>query len=259
MPSGTNLFLNGASWYAAGYTSSNIDEFAFYNAALSQAQIQAAVNGTPANRVFNVLPGVNATLSGLTISNGQAQQGGAIYNQGTLNLIDDVVSDSHAVGVSNGFITPPAQGGAVYNAAGAVLNVNETTFERDSATGGSAQGGAIYNAAGATVNTVDLDLLERRLQRRRGTRDTDRTARSWSTTSATPRPTRSSLGSRVQHRLRLDDQHDRPPRAAEGLAAGIDRSFRLVLVQRLLVHHRREFDGRTGPSSVTLCCGLGLV
>lgn len=151
----TPLYLGRASWANIGHATANIDEVAFYSTALTQAQIQAAVNPAPGNRVFTIGAGANVTISGLTISNGQARQGGAIYNSGTLSLIDDVVSDSHAVAVSNGLVDPSAQGGGVYNASGATLNVNETTFEYDTASGGSADGGAIDNAPGGKLNVVD--------------------------------------------------------------------------------------------------------
>lgn len=155
-PSATPLYIGQGSWTNnGGYASANVDEFAAYDVALTQAQIQAAVDPAPGNRVFTIDRLASATISGLTISNGQAQQGGAIYNAGTLSLIDDVVSDSSAVSVSNSLGSPAAQGGAVYNAPGARLNVNESTFEYDTASGGSAQGGAIYNAPGGVLNVVD--------------------------------------------------------------------------------------------------------
>src|SRR5262245_33127838 len=45
---------------------------------------RVAVSGTDAGRVFEIGPGVAAVLDGLTITRGQAEVGGGIYNAGTL-------------------------------------------------------------------------------------------------------------------------------------------------------------------------------
>src|SRR6266496_3534151 len=46
-----------------------------------------AINGNTANRVFDIGSGITVTISGLTITNGNAgYEGGGIYNQGTLTI-----------------------------------------------------------------------------------------------------------------------------------------------------------------------------
>jgi uncharacterized repeat protein (TIGR01451 family) len=58
-------------------------------------------------RVFNIAPGANVTIRGLTISNGQAPDtGGGIRNSGTLVLQDSIVSGNHA---------DTGSGGGVFN------------------------------------------------------------------------------------------------------------------------------------------------
>ncbi len=55
-----------------------------------------AVSGDDVVEVFDVPPVVNATISGLTVENGDASGGGGIHNNGTLNLTGSTVSDNSA-------------------------------------------------------------------------------------------------------------------------------------------------------------------
>jgi predicted outer membrane repeat protein len=88
------------------------------------------------SRVFSINSGVQTTISGLTITDGQVtgtNYGGAIRNAGDLTLNSVVVSDNHSA----------INGGAVYNAVGSKLRVEDSTFTLNSAT----TGGAIYSAS----------------------------------------------------------------------------------------------------------------
>jgi hypothetical protein len=54
------------------------------------------VNGSLASRVFNIDPGFQVTISGLTISFGRANSGGGILNNGSLTIIDSTLSRNNA-------------------------------------------------------------------------------------------------------------------------------------------------------------------
>ena len=83
---------------------------------------QLTVSGGGAVQDFVVTSG-SVTISGLTIANGAAIQGGGLFNSGNLTLINDVFTGDSArndPAVSGGKL---ALGGAIYNAPGASLTV----------------------------------------------------------------------------------------------------------------------------------------
>ncbi len=104
------------------------------------------VDGNHAVRVFVVNSGVTASISTLTIANGNAlnADGSGIYNQGTLTVTNSTFSGNTAglLGVS---------GGGIYNVG--TLTVTNSTFSGNSAIGG---GGGIYNAGTLTVTNSTL-------------------------------------------------------------------------------------------------------
>jgi CSLREA domain-containing protein len=116
-------------------------------------------------RIFNVTSGTTVTISGLTISNGRmlnpnnalTNEGGGIYNGGTLTLQMCVVSDNTAAGSQNtaagsqNFIQ--GAGGGVCMAPGSTMNVTASTFSGNRGD----QGGAIYNLGGTL--TIDGSIL----------------------------------------------------------------------------------------------------
>jgi hypothetical protein len=62
------------------------------------------IKGNGQSVVFEVANGVTATLSGLTITNGNGRKGGALYNTGTVTLTDCTISGNSAdygAGVDN--------------------------------------------------------------------------------------------------------------------------------------------------------------
>jgi len=76
-----------------------------------------SISGNNASRIFTVKPGVFAALSSLTVTNGRATgDGGAIVNQGGLELIGTTVKDSFATGKS----------GAIQLTSGTLDIVNST-------------------------------------------------------------------------------------------------------------------------------------
>lgn len=86
-------------------------------------------------RIFTVNAGITASVSGLTISNGNSGNGGGITNVGTLAVTESVFSGN-----------TPTNGGGIYNTG--ALTVNNSTFSNNTLSG---NGGGIYNQGTATV------------------------------------------------------------------------------------------------------------
>jgi hypothetical protein len=108
------------------------------------------VSGKDESRVFEISPGVTASLAGLTITRGHAEDGGGIYNAGALTVTHCTLSANKALG-SDGH---HARGGAIFNADSALLTITHSLFTDNRAiggdggtdvTGGEGAGGAIYN------------------------------------------------------------------------------------------------------------------
>ncbi len=100
------------------------------------------VSGNNARRVFNIQTGAVVTMSNLSTINGWAggSNGGGIYNDGVLTLLDSTVISSQA-----------RYGGGIYNYNGQ-LTINNSTLSGNSA---AISGGAIFNydfMAKLTVN-----------------------------------------------------------------------------------------------------------
>ncbi|MBV9821646.1 MAG: right-handed parallel beta-helix repeat-containing protein [Actinobacteria bacterium] len=103
---------------------------------------QLTLDAHQQSRVFDVsTAGIAVTLSGLTITNGDANGGGGIYNAGKLTVSNSTVS-SNDVSV---FFVP---GGGIYNATGATLTVSQSTIDGNIAR----DGGGIFNAGTLTVS-----------------------------------------------------------------------------------------------------------
>lgn len=124
------------------------------------------VSGDETYRVFWINEDVNATLSGITIADGKAQDGAGIFNQGgTLTL-----NNCHLI--DNGYAK---NGGAISNRSSGTLHVNNCVFSDNTAQNGGAidnratvhvsgsifsgnststWGGAIYNYSSTGIVTV---------------------------------------------------------------------------------------------------------
>ncbi len=90
------------------------------------------VNGQLADSVFTTginNPAADVTLSGMTITNGNAQKGGGILNKGTLTLNDVILTDNSAT-----------NGGGIYNWDGTV-NLNKVSITKNVAV----NGGGLYS------------------------------------------------------------------------------------------------------------------
>ena len=126
-----------------------------------------AISGNNAVRLFQVLPGINFSLTNLTLSSGRADTGAAIYSMGGNILAVSCVFSNNAARGTNGAPSAvgneggPARGGAIASELGQV-RVNDCQFAGNTARGGDAasgqftgraggpgSGGAIYNNGGA--------------------------------------------------------------------------------------------------------------
>lgn len=118
---------------------------------------KAIIDGQNLGRIFTVNTGVKLTLNYLTLQNGNAtkesadQNGGAIYNNGTLNINHCYIQKNTAY-----------SGGAFYNNNGTV-NLNQCNINHNNATEYiykgiiAGQSGAFYNNNG-TVNIIQTAI-----------------------------------------------------------------------------------------------------
>jgi CSLREA domain-containing protein len=118
---------------------------------------RSIAGGTPDFRIFLINSGLTVTISGLTISNGNAvgafpsNFGGGILNFGNLTVNSSVVSGNNAVG----------NGGGICNlnfSSTATLTVNNTTVVNNTAAGGSGIGSddSFGGLVTATVNNSTI-------------------------------------------------------------------------------------------------------
>ncbi len=99
-------------------------------------------------RIFTINGGRTVTISGLTISNGSApnldfpdNEGGGIFNSGTLTLTTVVVSGNHATNNNGG-------GGGIWNEGGTLTLTNSSVSDNSAGNGG---GGGIVMDGGGTL------------------------------------------------------------------------------------------------------------
>jgi hypothetical protein len=103
---------------------------------------------TPPFRLFEVPAGAALTLTNLTLRGGLSSAGGAVFNQGALNLQGVTVRDNAAVGSWGmsvwGYILPGgnATGGGVYSAG--TLTMSACTVRGNAATGGAGISGFMW-------------------------------------------------------------------------------------------------------------------
>ena len=100
----------------------------------------ATINMTGGVQIFNVAETGSLTLKNVTISGGNATEGGAIFNGGELNLENVTLQNNSAV-----------RGGAIYNTG--VLNMDGGAIQNNSA---SEFGGGIYNAGQMSLDGVNI-------------------------------------------------------------------------------------------------------
>lgn len=107
------------------------------------------VNGNANGRIFNVTTG-NFTVNAITLTNGLADNGGAIQVVGAnLTLNNATISNSIANGASG-------SGGALIIGAGSTLTTTNTVFSGNRS---NRAGGAIEGVAGTTISLTNTTLV----------------------------------------------------------------------------------------------------
>jgi hypothetical protein len=110
-----------------------------------------AVSGQNSIQDLAVDAGVTASISRLSMIDGQGTSGGGIQNDGNLTVTSMTFTDDQA-GYNTASQWSPGQGGGIYNAAGATLVISSSQFTNDRAC--NVRGGAgIYNAGTLTLFT----------------------------------------------------------------------------------------------------------
>lgn len=106
--------------------------------------LDVTLNGGGTNRIFNITAGP-VSLHNLTLTNGTATDGGAIYvANAAVNITDCVLTNNEANGASG-------SGGAIFNAPGGSLNIANTSITLNRA---NRAGGGIEDNAGAGLNII---------------------------------------------------------------------------------------------------------
>ena len=114
----------------------------------------STVDGNQTGSVFTVNDTITATLSMLTITNGNAgdaagNQGGGIQNNGTLTVVQSTINGNTATtGESTGL------GGGIFNHFSAALTVINSTISGNSATAGGIGGGICNQNAITVINST---------------------------------------------------------------------------------------------------------
>ncbi|MGB8215004.1 MAG: choice-of-anchor Q domain-containing protein [Anaerolineales bacterium] len=113
-----------------------------------------SVNGGENGRIFYVDSGVTAAISGMTITEGNAQNeaealGGGIFNAGNLTLNDLVITNNAAPGNDGN------QGGGIYSTGNLTMTNSQLTWNRAGFGGG---GLAIRNNFGTSEYTTTTQL-----------------------------------------------------------------------------------------------------
>ena len=128
------------------------------------------INGNNSSRVFQINPGVDATIANITIANGRVSDvGGAIVNGGSLAVINTTFNNNIAMQVGGAIANfggmlinggtfnnnRSIDGGGIYNRGG--LEVRNSNFNTNQA---ARDGGGVYNDANASL-TVDNNFFSR--------------------------------------------------------------------------------------------------
>src|SRR4030042_1994627 len=96
------------------------------------------IDGNAADRVFDVLPGVTASLSGLVIQNGHEYNGSGIrVSSATLNINESIIQNN----ISTWAADHEVDGGGIYAAGGSVLGIYLSEIRGNHA----CVGGGIHN------------------------------------------------------------------------------------------------------------------
>ena len=106
---------------------------------IGQHQKKTIINGEGTNWIFTISKGIDVTIMNLTLTNGTAKNGGAIYNNGTCTVKYSTFRGNKATES----LKKDDGGAAIYN--NGICNVKHCTFTDNKGTGTYSSGGAIYN------------------------------------------------------------------------------------------------------------------
>ena len=107
------------------------------------------VRGNRTTRIFYVDSSANVALSGVGIERGRAEHGGAILNDGFLQLTQAAVRHNHASQLDGGL------GGGIYN--NGILELTNVTLDSNRATGHfGGFGGSLYNNGSAVLRNIQV-------------------------------------------------------------------------------------------------------
>jgi phospholipase/lecithinase/hemolysin len=127
------------------------------------------ISGAGDSRILDVSAGANVSLSTLSLVRGNADQGGAIRNAGTLQLSDVVLANNKAgqggaiyntgsLGLSGSLVlsnTASGAGGGIAASSGGTLRVEGSTLLGNRA----GQGGGVHVGAGSSLTLTDATVI----------------------------------------------------------------------------------------------------
>ncbi|MGI8499741.1 MAG: DUF4114 domain-containing protein [Hassallia sp.] len=116
------------------------------------------VSGNDAVGVFYINSGKTVNIDGLTIAKGKANEGGGIYNDGTLTVTNSTITGNSASGTGIAYTDTDGLGGGIYNEGTlAVINSTITANSADyTGVGAGGYGGGIYNEGSLTVTNSTI-------------------------------------------------------------------------------------------------------
>jgi len=107
---------------------------------------RSSAGGTPDFRIFTITPGHTVTISGVTLTNGKATAGGAVFNSGTLVLSNDIVTGNNG-------------GSCCSNGGGGVYNNGQLTLTNSIVSSNSASiGGGLTNDSSGTLVLTNVTV-----------------------------------------------------------------------------------------------------
>ena len=108
---------------------------------IGENQKKTIIDAQGFDNIFNIAKGVTLTLINITLTNGTANNGGAIYNYGTTTIDSSTIQNN----------TSNNQGGAIYNRG--TITINNSTIQNNRA---AFYGGAITNSGTITINNSTI-------------------------------------------------------------------------------------------------------
>ena len=122
---------------------------------------QLSISGNNTSRIFEVLAGNSVTISGLTLTQGKADNGGGIVNSGILTISNSTISGNSVVYGGVGDIVNTGNGGGISNLGTLTIN-NSTVFSNSTiffntteladVVSNSGNGGGISNVGTLTIS-----------------------------------------------------------------------------------------------------------